>query len=229
MKIKSILLILFLFCLSTLTIYSQTIFVRMPSLADINEKNEMIMKELAKADCYDDRENYQIAHIFEVEYVGNINKADFTDKTFLRNINPMYFYKKGLFHKDKYIQTVSLICKNDTSYLSQYEDGQEIWCGDKNPELVARQTKIAKIILNPETAMVIEIYYKSNRFWAYLIVKYSGEVYVLTDVSTIVSIFPLNEFVAHHWEELIGQSCTIPRKPYPKDSLAPESLDGTKK
>jgi hypothetical protein len=199
----------------------------MPSLVDINEKNEMILKELAQADCYDEKENYKIAHIFEVEYVGNMNKADFIDKTFLRKINPLYFYKKGLFHKDKYIQTISLICKNDTSYLSQYKDGQGIWCGDKSPELLARQTKIAKIILNPETAMVIEIYYKSHRFWAYLIVKYSREVYVLDDFP--ISIFPLNEFVAHYWEELIGQSCTIPRKPYPKDSVGVDSLEMKKK
>jgi uncharacterized protein YxeA len=228
-KILKIISFICLFIVCSPSTYSQAIFVRMPSLVDINEKNKMVLKELVKAGCYDEKENYKIAHIFELEYVGNMNKADFIEKSFLRNINPLYFYKKGLFHKDKYIHSRSYICKNDTSLFAEYTDGIGIYCGHMLPEYVARISKIAKIILNPETAMVIRLRYKLCPFWAYLIVKYSGEVYVLTDVSTTVSIFPLNEFIAHYWEELIGQSATFPRKPYPKDSVAVDSLEGRKK
>jgi hypothetical protein len=197
----------------------------MPSLVDINEKNKMILKELAKADCYDKKENYIIAHIFQVELDGYMSKADFMDKTFLRKINPLYYYEKGLFYKHRYIQSISMICKNDTSYFGNYKNTNGIWCSNETPEILAKKTKIAKIILNPETAMVLQLGSLND----FIVVKYSGEVDILIYYDDPISIYPLKDYIENHWEEFLGYGWSHKKKQIHKDSLTPNSLNEIKK
>jgi len=132
-----------------------------------------------------------------MKYNGEPKKEDFLNASFLKKIQPNYFFQKSLFKKKKYLIAETLIC-DSTGSLVGITNGRFIFLASKNEILYQSERELLNLFYNGKVNHVI--YFCLNSIYIYFGFK-DQNVSVIKYTFTGLNFYTLEEFVNCCWDD----------------------------
>ena len=158
-------------------IYSETSSMQSVVQKDIDRINKKIDNLFIKTQCGSSAQEPMIKHILYVTYDGELEKADFEDKSFLNKIHPSFFSQGSSFMRKKYIQTEAFICNTEGELVAK-SNGREIYClGDYKDTAHSADRELNKMMSTQNYSYIF--YISRTPLKTYFMVDDASEVQVL--------------------------------------------------
>jgi hypothetical protein len=91
---------LFIVLLIVINLQSQNSYMKTTFLIDKEVATKELFSRFKRSSVYNHKVNYRIVFIYTLD-INYFDQSDITDNAYLDNLNPVYYYRKGLFNKKK--------------------------------------------------------------------------------------------------------------------------------